>query len=83
MAAIIFPPKLIWATYTSLYAIANKAKFFFAVFFPDAANLATCPCWDDLEAWPPVLEYTSVSKTKILTSSLVAKTWSNPPYPIS
>jgi hypothetical protein len=44
------------------------------VFLPLAANLAIEPAGVDLEAWPPVLEYTSVSNTKILTFSFWAIT---------
>ena len=33
-------------------------------FLPDAANLATAPTGVDLEACPPVLEYTSVSNNQ-------------------
>ena len=43
------------------------------------ANFATEPVGVALEAWPPVLEYTSVSSTRMLTSWFWASTWSTPP----
>ena len=36
------------------------------------ANLATAPIGVDFEAWPPLLEYTSVSSTRNVTSRPVA-----------
>jgi len=53
------------------------------VFFPLLENDATIPFGVAFEVWPPVLEYTCVFKTKILTSSPLAKTWSIPEKPIS
>ena len=50
---------------------------------PAAANCAIAPAGVDLEACPPVFEYTSVSNTRIFTFSPEAITWSRPPYPIS
>ena len=58
-------------------------RSFFLVRLPEAANWATAAILVDLEAWPPVLEYTSVSNTKMLMSSPEANTWSTPPKPIS
>ena len=52
---------------------------FFLVSLPEAANWATWPMLEALEACPPVLEYTSVSNTKMFTSCLEAMTWSRPP----
>jgi hypothetical protein len=39
-----------------------------AVALPPAENLATAPTGVALEVWPPVLEYTSVSSTRMFTS---------------
>jgi hypothetical protein len=55
------------------------AKSFFLPPLPDAVNFAIEPVGADLLDCPPVFEYTSVSNTRILTSSLFAITWSNPP----
>ena len=46
---------------------------------PAAAKRATAPRFVALEACPPVLEYTSVSRTQMFTFSPVAMTWSRPP----
>jgi hypothetical protein len=54
-------------------------RSFFLMALPAAANWATAPVGVDLEAWPPVLEYTSVSKTMMLTFWPEAMTWSRPP----
>ena len=40
-------------------------------------------CGVDLETWPPVFEYISVSSTTMLTFSPRASTWSKPPKPMS
>ena len=50
---------------------------------PEAANLATAPSGVALDAWPPVLEYTSVSSTSTFTLRPLASTWSRPPAPMS
>ena len=50
---------------------------------PVEANCAIAPFGVAFDACPPVLEYTSVSKTKILTFSPDAITWSSPPNPMS
>jgi hypothetical protein len=47
------------------------------------ANFATAPRGVALDACPPVLEYTSVSSTRTLTSRPDASTWSRPPKPMS
>ncbi len=47
--------------------MAIKPKSFLAEGLPPAANLATALRGVDLDICPPVLEYTSVSSTKILT----------------
>ena len=59
--------------------MAISASDFFLTSLPAAANCATWPMLEALEAWPPVLEYTSVSNTKMFTSSPEASTWSSPP----
>ena len=46
---------------------------------PEAANCATWPMLEAFDAWPPVLEYTSVSNTNTFTSWPEASTWSSPP----
>jgi hypothetical protein len=46
--------------------------------FPPAANFTTAPSGVDLDFWPPVLEYSSVSRIRMLTSSPVENTWSRP-----
>src|SRR3972149_4097334 len=43
-------------------------RSFFPVALPEAANLATAPRGVAFEACPPVLEYTSVSRTRMLRS---------------
>ena len=45
--------------------------------------MATAPTGVDFDDCPPVLEYTSVSNTRILTFCPLAITWSSPPKPIS
>jgi hypothetical protein len=50
------------------------ARSFLATVLHVAVNLATLPTLLDLEDCPPVLEYTSVSSTKILTFSLFDRT---------
>ncbi|OQC55919.1 MAG: hypothetical protein BWX54_01653 [Verrucomicrobia bacterium ADurb.Bin018] len=55
------------------------ARSFLATGLPPAANLATAPRGVDLEACPPVLEYTSVSSTRMFTLAPEASTWSKPP----
>ena len=60
-------------------AHAHEARFFLPVRLPAAANWATADIGVDLEIWPPVLEYTSVSSTSTLTFLPVATTWSRPP----
>ena len=59
------------------------AMSFLFVVLPPAANFATAPRGVDLDAWPPVLEYTSVSSTRMLMSRPDASTWSTPPEPMS
>ena len=56
---------------------------FFVVGLPAAANFATAPIGVDLDAWPPVLEYTSVSSTRMFTLRPDASTWSTPAEPMS
>ena len=56
-----------------------SARDFLLMALPAAANCATWPMLEDLDACPPVLEYTSVSNTKMFTSSPEASTWSSPP----
>ena len=46
---------------------------------PPAENLATAPFGVALDVCPPVLEYTSVSRTRTFTSWPEARTWSSPP----
>ena len=58
-------------------------RSFLADRLPPAANLATAPRGVAFEAWPPVLEYTSVSSTSMLTLRPLASTWSRPPKPMS
>ena len=53
------------------------------VSLPADANFATAPSGVALDCWPPVLEYTSVSRTSTFTSWPVASTWSRPPKPMS
>ena len=71
------------ATYTYPYDVIIKPKFFLVTLLPEAANLATAAVGVALDDCPPVFEYTSVSITNILTSEPDARTWSNPPNPIS
>ena len=56
-----------------------RPRFFFGCALPDAANFAIAPVGVAFEACPPVLEYTSVSITRILTFLPEASTWSSPP----
>ena len=71
------------ATYTLPYDMAMSPRSFLPVGLPPLAKRATAPRWVDLEAWPPVLEYTSVSSTSRLMSRPLASTWSRPPKPMS
>ncbi len=59
--------------------MAIMARSFLGMALPAAANLATAPMGVAFEAWPPVLEYTSVSSTRMFTSRPGARTWSRPP----
>ena len=54
--------------------MAILAKSFFDVCFPLDANFAIAPGLVDFEDWPPVFEYTSVSRTNIFTFSFVDRT---------
>ena len=72
-----------WATYTFPYERAMAPRSFLPIPFPAAANLATAPRGVALDAWPPVLEYTSVSRTRMFTLRPVDRTWSRPPKPMS
>ena len=58
-------------------------RSFLPMLLPAAANLATAPRGVAFDAWPPVLEYTSVSSTRMLTSRPLDNTWSRPPKPMS
>ena len=62
-------------------AIWNKSFLGFS--FPLYENSATAPVRVDFDVWPPVFEYTSVSRTSTFIFSLLLNTWSNPPKPIS
>ena len=59
------------------------ARSFLLVSVPPEANFATAPSGVDFDAWPPVLEYTSVSSTRMLTLRPEASTWSTPEEPMS
>jgi hypothetical protein len=59
--------------------MASRPRSFLPIFLPLAANFATAPRGVDLEAWPPVFEYTSVSSTSTFTLRPEASTWSRPP----
>jgi hypothetical protein len=63
--------------------VAIKPRSFLPVGFPLAANLATAALGVAFEAWPPVFEYTSVSRTRMFTSRPDAITWSRPAEPMS
>jgi hypothetical protein len=60
-----------------------RPRSFLAVGLPEAANLATAPREVAFEACPPVLEYTSVSRTRMLRLRPDEKAWSRPPKPMS
>ena len=47
-----------------------SARSFFGVALPAAANFAAAPSGVAFDCWPPVLEYTSVSSTRMFTSRL-------------
>ncbi len=47
--------------------MAIMPRSFLPVGLPPAANLAMAPTGVDLDIWPPVLEYTSVSSTRMFT----------------
>ena len=75
----ILAPIDIEATYTLGIAIAILNKSFLPSSLPLDANSATLPTLVDLDFWPPVFEYTSVSRTIILIFSFEWSTWSSPP----
>jgi hypothetical protein len=62
------------ATYTLPYIIAIMPRSFLPVSFPATANFADAPSGVAFDAWPPVLEYTSVSSTRMFTSRPVETT---------
>ena len=58
-------------------------KSFFKSLLPIKANLIDVANSVALLAYPPVLEYISVSKINTLRFLPLDNTWSNPPNPIS
>ena len=67
----------LWTFLTNPWALAQYPHTMLGAVTTGAFAMAAVGV--DLEDWPPVLEYTSVSKTNTLTSSLEASTWSSPP----
>ena len=67
-------PKAICPTKAEPCAMACKARSFLPVGLPLTENLALAPIGVDFDFCPPVLEYTSVSSTRILTFSPVEST---------
>ena len=54
--------------------MAIMAMSFLGVRLPPAANFATAPSGVDFDICPPVLEYTSVSSSRMFTLALEAST---------